>query len=162
PEDPGVAADSVDLFNGALNVDAADLSFPGNAGHDLVVRRWYSSKLRVQDEKGKKTYGPEPSSYGVGWQMHQGRLYIGAADDNPPPLPVLEVPGARAQVFHPSKLSGPPVSQDFWILTTENVGGTEWKTAIDPSGTKYRFRNASGDRRNPGERFLYVSSITTA
>src|SRR5207253_3067251 len=67
--------EQVDLFTGGLSLSYEELRFPGNAGHDLVIPRWYSSKVKLTDPASGYKTGVEASSYGYGWQMHLGRLY---------------------------------------------------------------------------------------
>ena len=69
----------IDPFSGALTLSSTDLVWPGDGGFDLRINRVYSSKVFESKVAGSYT-GPEASSFlapsttGLGWSLHFGRV----------------------------------------------------------------------------------------
>jgi hypothetical protein len=63
----------VDPASGTLLLSDTDLVLPGNAGLDLVVRRFYNSGVRPGFDAGDMSI-EEDSWAGIGWTLHFGRV----------------------------------------------------------------------------------------
>jgi len=132
-EDAGTASfESIDPFSGALQLQHADISLPGNGGMDMTVTRFYNNPQGSWDIH----------AYGVGWTMHPGRLVISntyagsicnqingtlplntSVTDNPS----YELPDGSRKVFFRDMTRGNTqyISRDNWRL---QCGGTSGMT----------------------------------
>src|SRR5258705_10725613 len=88
----------IDNFSGALNVVDADVTLKGPSGFNMVVTRWYSSKISQWDANTIRR-SHEIGPLGVGWQIHQGRLWDNPDSINPIPAYRLELPGGENESF---------------------------------------------------------------
>lgn len=148
----------IDLFSGAVTLRYVDISLPGTNGLDLSIVRWYNSKVKAYDNNNLPSFR-EFTSYGLGWQMHMGRLdTFPQAPSNQSLDYVLELPGGLSEGFYSDRFeAGVFRSKDFWRLE-KNIGANQYEV-ISPAGLTYIFPDDQAHRMDPDNQYLYVSEI---
>lgn len=153
----------IDNFSGGLNIIEKDVILKGPDGFDMVVTRWYSSKINQWDSNCL-ILDRESGPLGVGWQYHQGRLWDNPIDTAVPAYR-LELPGGMHESFYHDTVLGVPsadfVSPGGWSLRSGAcVGelGNCW-IATSPAGISYHFPQSSNYRMDPDNAYAYVRTI---
>jgi RHS repeat-associated protein len=146
--------ETVDLFNGALQLTYRDIHLPGPNGFDLDIIRWYNSKIN-QKNTSCVTQSFEETSLGIGWHIHLGRITGGTGNGRR-----VELPGGIQETFYDQATISVPtnalLSRNYWLLE-ENVFVPDETGAHDvvtsPAGIKYRFL-----RQNLENNYYYLTS----
>ena len=137
----------IDPFTGKLQLHFTDLVVPGNGGLDIRVQRSYNSQEGLLQE---------PSTTGVGWTMHFGRVLrkalvdICAASPLATDAPVLELQDGSRQILYLSDDRTYYLSTDRWRATCAPGGGG--LTVYSPDGMVYEMNARgvpAGDLANP-------------
>ena len=97
PQTPGITA-----VNGALLLNATDISLPGRSG-STGISRYYNGKLWYGDFNGQiRIDSLQPISWlGQGWDLHFGRLYYGLDTI----FSILETAGGKRIFFKDKRIS---------------------------------------------------------
>jgi hypothetical protein len=164
-KDPvGDLNESIDTFSGTLQLSHGDITVPGNGGMDITVTRFYTNH---QDFNG---FPPYNSIYGIGWNMHFGRIVVPQAHvskvcnqagwavstiDNPS---VEHPDGARELLVLDADGSGDLITKSNWRVKCSGQGFL----VSSPDGTQ-RFMDqiavvSTGE--NSIETSWYTSEIT--
>ncbi|MFC1852210.1 DUF6531 domain-containing protein [candidate division CSSED10-310 bacterium] len=153
----GMSEETINLFNGNLILTYTDLRLPGNCGNDLVIQRFYNSKIVKWN--GSFASGIASSWVGLGWKLHMGRLYN---HYNPSENPVVEMPDGSRQMFFPNTISHPNQfvengykSKDNWIYL-EPLSST-FARVLTKEGVWLDFEGEATDEE--GNTFLRLSGI---
>ncbi len=162
--DSFLPVEAIDTFSGAVGLTYTDIRLPGPSGFDLAIVRWYQSKINRWDSNCL-TRSRELTPIGVGWQMHQGRLWDNPDSSDPIPAFRLELPGGQHESFYNDDRLGIPVatyiSSGAWGLRSAacvGAPGTCW-IATSPSGVEYHFPTSLDYRMDPDDSYLYVGTI---
>lgn len=156
--------ETIDPFNGTLQLRHTDITIPGNGGMDINVTRFY---LNHQDGDGLAP--PYTSMYGIGWTMHFGRIVVPEAyADNVCSQDLFSV----STINNPS-LEHPDGSRELLVLSDDQnsylITKSNWKmdcvggdkVVTSPDGTKYHMDQFSTVQLTGGhtEYSWYTSKI---
>lgn len=150
-------SEHIDTFTGKLQWHYVDVFIPGNGGFDLKVQRSYSSVGEIF---------PAPSSAGVGWTIHFGKVLRSASLPlcdttqvlSPAKNPVLELPDGSRQILYIALDGTTFITTSFWkgVCSGGNLA------IYSPDGTRYDMTSQGVDEGPPLHpiRTFYVSKIT--
>ncbi len=169
----GLTGESVDPFTGALKILQTDYVYPGTAGLDIVIQRYYSN-LHITNE----SQSSEARSFiGIGWDLHFGRVWTYAntdttLDDDCSGIsnvkadlnPVLELQDGTRKVLFDRDSDVGLITKDFWrasCLTSSQISSegmisgngraetVEVGLKVDaPNGVSYYFAHWGPNRYN--------------
>jgi hypothetical protein len=168
----GQFGESIDPFNGGLQLHLTPIMLPGNGGLDIEIQLTYRSisKQGTQIGDDHKSWA---SPFGVGWDLHMGRIWPGSndcpgkgsgglldADDQV--APVLELAdGSRRSLLAYSGTAGfDLITQDRWAAKCDDANNQY--IVYSPDGVRYFFPKV-GHAIAPGsDRAYSVSKIADA
>ncbi len=159
----GQFGESIDPFNGGLQLHISPIVIPGNGGLDINIQLTYRSISKQNTQIGND-HQSWHSPFGVGWDLHMGRIWPSSSQSCSfdSCAPVLELAdGTRRSLVTYTGTDG------FDLITTDR-----WAAKFDaaknqyivysPEGVKYYFSTV-GHAIAPGSGFAYsVNKIVDA
>jgi uncharacterized repeat protein (TIGR01451 family) len=148
-------------------LEFTDLTLPGNAGFDLVLKRTYNSKIFLDQTFSTLDWD---SWAGVGWSFHLGRVPV---DMRPSETPrAVEMPDGSSHKLFANFVgnSGEYVTRDYWVYDPTVANPTlalpnglvyTFAKLVDfPSGRQYRYPTLIRDPFGNQIEIQYASSGT--
>ncbi len=147
----GHLGETIDPFHGGLQLHLNLLKVPGNGGLDIDVLLRYQSG-QVQSGVVGLNHKGWPSPFGVGWDLHMGRVWIPntqtsnmcpIASDPAESGPVLELSdGSRQLLFRDATATGYDlITKNRWVANC--INSNQGYIVKSPAGLIYYFDRPS-------------------